>query len=180
MGGSARIMVPAAPQRAEIGPRIFGLGLMPSQVESVHQTSPEKRLLLAVLEDGIGRLQRFSGTTAGPAATGMDARHRRYWRDAIAWFEDPTEELLLPYVDPVDGARKLGFGFRGLCEQLGFDASAVLRGMRAKGWLPAQEDGGAGETARMAEPRGEAGNGERLYRRTIAGRGRSRLAMEGP
>ncbi len=68
---------------------------------------PEKRLMLAVLEDGVACFQKY--------ATARDGRGKRIFLETESWInEEPSERL---------------FSFVSVCETLGFDADYLRRGL---------------------------------------------------
>ncbi len=68
---------------------------------------PEKRLMLAVLEDGVACFQKY--------ATACDTRGRRYFAETEAWvLEEPSERL---------------FSFANICEALALNADYLRRGL---------------------------------------------------
>jgi hypothetical protein len=68
---------------------------------------PEKRLMLALLEDGVACFQKY--------ATARDGRGRRYFQETQEWILEPPSENL--------------FSFVNVCETLGFDADYLRRGL---------------------------------------------------
>jgi hypothetical protein len=68
---------------------------------------PEKRLMLAVLEDGVACFQKY--------VTAQDTRGRKYFQETEAWIlEEPSERL---------------FSFANVCETLGLDGDYLRRGL---------------------------------------------------
>ncbi len=68
---------------------------------------PEKRLMLAVLEDGIACFQKY--------ITAQDTRSKKYFQETEAWvLEEPSERL---------------FCFANVCETLGLNADYLRRGL---------------------------------------------------
>jgi hypothetical protein len=68
---------------------------------------PEKRLMLAVLEDGIACFQKY--------ITAQDTRGKKYFQETEAWvLEEPSERL---------------FCFANVCETLGLNADYLRRGL---------------------------------------------------
>ena len=70
---------------------------------------PEKRLMLAVLEDAVGTYQKRA-VAAAPAG-------RREFLEAQSWIE--SDDVRWP------------FSFRNICDALGFDCDALRRGLRS-------------------------------------------------
>ena len=84
---------------------------------------PEKRLMLAVLEDGVACFQKY--------LTARDGRGKRIFQETEEWvLEEPSERL---------------FSFANTCETLGFDADYLRRGLMR--WKAAQLENRA--TARV-------------------------------
>ena len=74
---------------------------------------PEKRLMLAVLEDGVACFQKY--------ATARNGRGKRIFQETESWInEEPSERL---------------FAFVNVCETLGFDADYLRQGLM--GWKAA-------------------------------------------
>ncbi len=69
---------------------------------------PEKKLMLAILEDGIACFQKY--------VFARDAKGKSLFRDAEAWVEEKGGEAV--------------FSFDSVCESLGLDADYVRLGMR--------------------------------------------------
>jgi hypothetical protein len=70
---------------------------------------PEKRLMLAILEDGVACFQKY--------ATAHNTRGKKYFQETEAWIlEEPTERL---------------FAFANICETLGLNADYLRRGLMA-------------------------------------------------
>jgi hypothetical protein len=68
---------------------------------------PEKRLMLALLEDGVACFQKY--------ATAQDTRGKRYFQETEAWvLEEPSERL---------------FSFDNICETLALNADYLRRGL---------------------------------------------------
>jgi hypothetical protein len=68
---------------------------------------PEKRLMLAVLEDGVACFQKY--------VAARDGRGKRIFRETEEWvLEEPNEGL---------------FSFANVCETLGFNADYLRRGL---------------------------------------------------
>jgi hypothetical protein len=85
---------------------------------------PEKRLMLAVLEDAVGTFQKF--------ATASGRRGRRLFAEAEEWFT--SEDGTWP------------FAFHNICQALGLEPSYIRSGLRR--WRSAQEAGGV-ESAKV-------------------------------
>lgn len=84
---------------------------------------PEKRLMLAVLEDGVACFQKY--------LTARDGRGKRIFQETEEWvLEEPSERL---------------FSFANVCETLGFNADYLRRGLMR--WKVAQLENRA--TARV-------------------------------
>jgi hypothetical protein len=84
----------------------------PSQYADRHratQLQPEKRLMLAVLEDAIDTFRRYRGA--------RDPRARQLARDAADWLSSDAEDWT--------------FDYRRVCEALGLDPDYVRRGLTA-------------------------------------------------
>lgn len=75
---------------------------------------PEKRLMLAVLEDAVGAFQKYVNAS--------NRRARRLFVEAEEWFE--SREMDSP------------FAFENVCEALNLEAEYVRRGLRS--WREAQ------------------------------------------
>jgi hypothetical protein len=68
---------------------------------------PEKRLMLAVLEDGIACFQKY--------VAARDSRGKKYFQETEEWvLEEPSERL---------------YSFANVCETLGFNADYLRRGL---------------------------------------------------
>src|SRR5262245_64484929 len=91
--------------------QLFGCSLDASLV-------PEKRLLLAVLEEAVVTFQRY--------ATDQGRRGRRLFREAEEWLG--AEEIAWPC------------SFRNICDVLGLDPGYVRQGLRR--WRDQQRSGG--------------------------------------
>lgn len=89
---------------------------------------PEKRLMLAVLEDAVAVYQK------GTCAT--SPLGRRDFLEAQSWIE--SDDVQWPY------------SFRNICDALGLDGDAVRRGLRL--WRDRQRALPAGERARIRHP----------------------------
>ena len=109
-----------------------GLGLepetiLPSQffdrVQIDASLQPEKRLMLAVLEDGVGTFQKYA------AAPGR--RARRLFAEAEEWFAS----------DDTAGP----FSFVSICQALGLEPHYLRRGLRR--WREQHAAGGAEDSA---------------------------------
>jgi hypothetical protein len=68
---------------------------------------PEKRLMLAVLEDAVGTFQKYAGATS--------RRSRRLHAEAEEWFAD--SDVTWP------------FAFRNICQALGLEPEWLRRGL---------------------------------------------------
>jgi hypothetical protein len=69
---------------------------------------PEKRLLLAVLEDAVNTLQHYATVSSG--------RGRHIFVDAAEWFASTAADRL--------------FDFESICQALGLDPSYIRGGLR--------------------------------------------------
>ena len=69
---------------------------------------PEKRLMLAVLEDGVGTFQKYAGVTG--------RRARRLFAEAEEWFASNDAEW--------------PFTFVSICQSLGLEPEYIRRGLR--------------------------------------------------
>ncbi len=69
---------------------------------------PEKKLMLAILEDGIACFQKY--------LFARDGKGKALFREAETWVEDKGGEAV--------------FAFDSVCESLGLDSEYVRRGMR--------------------------------------------------
>jgi len=72
------------------------------------QLEPEKKLMLAILEDGIACFQKY--------VFARDGKGKALFREAETWVEDKGGEAV--------------FAFDSVCESLGLDPEYVRRGMR--------------------------------------------------
>jgi hypothetical protein len=80
---------------------------------------PEKRLMLAVLEDGVACFQKY--------ATARDGKGKRIFQETEEWvLEEPSERI---------------FCFASVCETLGLNAEYLRRGLM--GWKAAQLESSA-------------------------------------
>jgi hypothetical protein len=75
--------------------------------------TPEKRLLLAVLEEAVGTYQRYAGAT--------DLRSRALFAEVDAWLGSEDTAWL--------------YSFVGICDAIGLDATYLRSGLRL--WLEA-------------------------------------------
>jgi hypothetical protein len=109
-------------------PRGTGFSLEPETVlpsqffERVHidaSLQPEKRLMLAVLEDAVGTFQKY--------ADAPGRRAHRLFTEAEEWFD--SEETAWPY------------SFVNICQSLGLEPVYVRSGLRR--WRAGQRGGGA-------------------------------------
>lgn len=100
--------------RVELAPEL----LLPAQFTTGFRNDaslcPEKRLMLAVLEEAVADFQRYV------AAPGREAQ--RVFRDAETWFE--SEDTAWPY------------SFANICQALGLEVTYVRAGLRR--WRDAQ------------------------------------------
>ena len=85
--------------------------ILPSQffdrVQIDASLQPEKRLMLAVLEDAVGTFQKY--------VTASTRRGQRLFSEAEDWFANETMEW--------------PFGFENVCEALGLEAAFLRRGL---------------------------------------------------
>jgi len=108
---------PAVDERRESGRSTWGelapAAVLPAQLAPAFRCDatrqPEKRLMLAVLEEAVAAYQKLSCATTPYA--------RREFLEAQSWIE--SDEMQWP------------FSFCNICEALGLDATAVRRGLRA-------------------------------------------------
>ncbi len=128
--------------------------ILPSQLIDAgrHDASvmPEKRLLLAVLEDAVITFQRY--------ATSGQRRGQRLFREAEAWIAS----------DDVDWACT----FQNICDALGFDSRYLRQGLRA--WLDRQRSEHASAMPYRHPFRRLSGSRTRAIGRPIGLGGRSR------
>jgi hypothetical protein len=97
---------------------------------------PEKRLMLAVLEDGVACFQKY--------VTAHNTRGRRYFEETEAWvLEEPNERL---------------FSFANICETLALNADYLRRGLMA--WKAAALENHS--TARLYQFTSQMKNGKRV------------------
>ena len=98
-------------------PRAGGPGLEPEtilpvqffdRVEIDASLQPEKRLMLAVLEDGVGTFQKYCGASS--------RRARRLFMEAEEWFA--SDDVEWP------------FAFGSICQALGLEPEYLRRGLR--------------------------------------------------
>jgi len=107
---------PAVDERRESGRSTWGelapAAVLPAQLAPAFRCDatrqPEKRLMLAVLEEAVAAYQKLSCATAPYA--------RREFLEAQSWIE--SDEMRWP------------FSFANICEALGLDGTAVRRGLR--------------------------------------------------
>jgi hypothetical protein len=129
--------------------------VLPSQfstgVRNDASLRPEKRLMLAVLEEAVGDFQRYL------VATGNEAR--RLFQDAEDWFA--SEDTTWPY------------SFVNICNALGFDVGYVRAGLSR--WRDAQRARiNRGEPVIRIQLRRVAGIRSKATGRAPIGRTRSR------
>jgi hypothetical protein len=96
--------------------------ILPSQFLRRTIASPERRLLLAVLEEAVATLQRYAGAT--------DRHSRATFADVEAWFASEETAPL--------------YSFVGICDALGIDAAYVRSGLGR--WLGAHRTPSPGTT----------------------------------
>jgi hypothetical protein len=75
---------------------------------SRNRLEPEKRLMLAVLQDALFCFQRYF--------CARDGRHRKSFWEAWQWFNEEGSDSI--------------FAFENICEVLGLDVSYVRRGLK--------------------------------------------------
>jgi hypothetical protein len=128
--------------------------ILPSQLIDAgrHDASamPEKRLLLAVLEDAVITFQRY--------ATSTRRRGQRLFREAEAWIES----------DDVDWA----CSFQNICDALGFDSRYLRQGLLA--WRDRRRSENASPLPYRHPFRRLSGSRTRAIGRPIGLRGRFR------
>jgi hypothetical protein len=81
--------------------------ILPSRFLPRTIATPEKRLLLAVLEEAVGTLQRY--------VIGTDRHSRAVFTDVEAWFASEDTAWL--------------YSFIGICDALGIDATYLRSGL---------------------------------------------------
>jgi hypothetical protein len=97
--------------------------VLPSQFQSSRTWSPEMRLMLAVLEDAIGTLNRLGRSVAQPIrirGAGVQDMGRRSVDQELDWIA--SDDLSYP------------FSFLNICDVLGFDAGAFRRALAHMGF----------------------------------------------
>jgi hypothetical protein len=111
--------------------------ILPGQLlgGNTQRAEPERRLMLAVLEDAIAILERYGGTT--------DPRRIRHVREVEQWIAPTANDAL--------------FGFEHICAILNLDADVLRRGLRR---LAASGSGFGRKDRRIA--RGVAGERHRI------------------
>ena len=101
----------AARRREESGPGLEPETILPSQyfdrIQIDASLQPEKRLMLAVLEDAVGTFQKY--------VTASTRRGQRLFTEAEEWFAS----------DAMDSP----FGFESICQALGLEASFLRGGL---------------------------------------------------
>jgi len=119
--------------------------ILPEQlrVSSVDLLQPERRLLLAVLEDAIVVLVRYAGCTTGRPVAQV--------REIETWLEDRDASAL--------------YSFENICSVLDFDPNAVRAGLRR---LVAQPRTAEGRPQRVALARRVSGERHRISARRQA------------
>jgi hypothetical protein len=83
--------------------------ILPVQFLPRSIATPEKRLLLAVLEEAVGTYQRYA------SARRLDGRERAVLADVEAWFASVDSRQL--------------YSFVGICDALGLEATHVRSGL---------------------------------------------------
>jgi hypothetical protein len=84
--------------------------ILPVQFLQRSIATPEKRLLLAVLEEAVGTYQRYA------SALRLDGRNRAVLADVEVWFASADSHGL--------------YSFVAICDALGLDATYVRSGLR--------------------------------------------------
>ena len=101
----------AARKIEETGPGLEPETILPSQffdrLQIDASLQPEKRLMLAVLEDAVGTFQKH--------VTAATRRGQRHFTEAEQWFASDIADW--------------PFAFESICEALGLEASFVRRGL---------------------------------------------------
>jgi hypothetical protein len=101
----------AARRLEEPGPGLEPETILPSQyfdrIQADASLQPEKRLMLAVLEDAVGTFQKY--------VTASTRRGQRLFSEAEEWFA--SDALDWPY------------GFASICQALGLEASFLRGGL---------------------------------------------------
>ena len=139
------------PFRVELAPELLLPAQFQSGVRNDSSICPEKRLMLAVLEEAVGDYQRYL------VAPGTEAR--RLFRDAEEWFA--SDDTAWPY------------SFANICGALGFEVSWVRAGLAR--WRDAQRARAArGESVIRIQLRRVAGIRSKATGRAPIGRARSR------
>lgn len=131
MGAPSEQGVPTPPARHGIADTILAVGyvpggympimadvLLPSQVKDRTAATPERLLMLAVLEDALATLER-TAICATPIGKTSAAAIRQ---ETIAWFQSEDSSRL--------------YAFRSICEHLGLDVGAVHAALDACDWAP--------------------------------------------
>lgn len=123
-------------ERRESAPTVWGelapAAVLPAQLAPAFRCDstvlPEKRLMLAVLEDAVAAYQRCAcaSTPAG----------RRDFLEAQSWIE--SDDVAWP------------FSFRNICDALGLDGDAVRQGLRR--WRDGQRALPEGRRTRIRHP----------------------------
>jgi hypothetical protein len=108
-------------RRVQIEPDI----ILPSRFLGRTVATPEKRLLLAVLEEAVATLQRN--------ALASDRHGRIMFTEVQAWFASDDAAWL--------------YSFAGICDAVGIDAAYVRRGLAR--WLRSQQGPSPERVARM-------------------------------
>ena len=149
--GSCRVHSFAEPLRVELAPELLLPSQLPAGFRQDASLHPERRLMLAVIEEAVSDYQRhvIASGTAG----------KRLFREAHAWimFDDTA----------------WSFSFVNLCHALGLDPDALRAGLRR--WGDRQR-----ERTTLGEPlvrirlRHVAGIRSKATGRTARGRRRSR------
>jgi hypothetical protein len=137
--------------RVELAPDI----LLPVQFNTGSRSDaslcPEKRLMLAVLENAFADFQR---SVAAPGRESL-----RLFREAESWFE--SEDTVWRY------------SFTNICQALGFEVTYVQAGLRR--WRDAQRARALrGEAGIRVQPRRVTGIHSKVAGRALRGRVRSR------
>ena len=118
-------------ERRANGPGLEPETILPAQffdrVQIDASLQPEKRLMLAVLEDGVGTFQKYSGAPG--------RRARRLFTEVEEWFA--SDELEWP------------FAFVNVCQALGLEPQYLRRGLRSWRELHATPGQTSGQVVRF-------------------------------
>jgi hypothetical protein len=145
--------VPSPPDsfRAELEPEVVLPSQLSAGVRDDASLRPEKRLMLAVLEEAVADFQKHVVATS--------RQGERLFREAADWFADDD--------------RSWPFAFESICEALGLEPSWVRQGLAR--WADVQRARHArGETVVRQQLRRIAGYRSKATGRAVVGRPRSR------